>query len=525
MAVFILKMPGCAGLFGFAILEGMQYERCTSVLLYLRRLTFAELGSDAMNSWPIDALHMPTVYVSAGVMYLLVSAASWLMVKNQGGNAPTIWCVGGGVMGCGILLLGLRSFVPLWVTFVMGNSCVVLGNMLHVQALRNELGRPMWWLGMGAIFLVIMGPFQYMFGAKVDQSIRFMWTMQCLALLAIWTAWAGRQIALKEHNHSASWLAAGYALLGLLMSVRGILSWQGVLGVDVLTNSAESLSIVLGVLMAAIFGNVAVLGLYLERANQKNIAFAKEQERKNVLSTLGDRMADQYRRRSLEQMSSGLAHELGQPVTGILLDHNLVKRRLAKLAINDPDVEAYLDSLGKQALRARDVIESIRNFAKPGKTRFELLELQDVLNDVVRLKSYALREGRIRLEMRVCNQPLPVIGNRVLLSLVFLNAFRNAIQANDQSRPVKVRVSFHVQGMQLKVMIEDDGPGFSEQALNSVGKLTFTTKEDGMGIGLALCHRIAEQHNGHLLVHNQGELLGAVLELHLPLWSHSQENP
>lgn len=472
-----------------------------------------------MLNIPLEVFHIPTLYMTAGFLYILVSVAAWLMLKNQGAFAPTVWCVGGGVLGLGIILLGLRGMVMPWLSFMVGNSCLVIGNLLHVYSLRREINEPLSFRAMAFIYLLVMLPFLILLLVVQDDLLRFVWNMECLAALVGWTAWLGRVIAERENNKSAAWLAGVYLLLTVLMASRGLIALLGMAGADPVANNLASLWIIVGVVVSAVLGNVAVIGLYLERSSKRNLVLVKEQERQSFSVTLSEKVAEQYQRRSLDEMSSALAHELGQPVTGILIDNNMAQERIKELSIDDARLKGTLDSLDKHAQRARGIIGSIRNFSKVGDTHYEALDVRDILADVERLLAYAVREGKIRLEVRAPDRPIRVIGNRVLLSLVFLNACRNAMQANTLCRPAWVRVSFHERDGQICVLIEDDGPGFSSQALDHVGQAYFTTKDDGMGVGLALSRRIAEQHNGELQLHRTGTLGGAAVELYLPLWT------
>lgn len=473
-------------------------------------------------NYSFGAFHIPTVYVIAGFLYILVSIAAWLMLRNQGAFAPTIWCVGGGAIGVGIALLGMRGLVTPWLTFLISNSALVIGNLLHIYSLRKEIKRPLSVMTMAIIYVFSMIPFLYFLWVYQSPVLRFSWNTGCLAVLIGWTAWLGKAIADKESNKSATWLAGVYAFLMVLMGSRGLMGYFGIAGIDPLANNIGNLWLIVGVVISAVLGNVAIIGLYLERSNKRNVAFAKEQEQQSFSAKLSENMAEQYRRRSLDEMSSALAHELGQPITGILFDSNMVKMRIGNPSPQDPILLESVESLNKHALRARDILNSIRSFSKPAETRYEVMNLLDVVDDVVRLKSYAVREGKIHLNVQRPSQRMLVIGNRVLLSLVFLNAFRNSIEARTVSGPVQVQVSFHLDGQKLRVLIEDDGPGFSATSLENAGKAYFTTKDEGMGVGLSLCRRILEQHNGEMELHNRSDKRGAVVELHLPLWNETQ---
>ena len=269
--------------------------------------------------------------------------------------------------------------------------------------------------------------------------------------------------------------------------------------------------------VVAVLGNVAILGIYLERLGLRNLVLAREQERQALAAQLNQKIADSERERSLGEMSAALAHELGQPVTGILVDYSAVKSECERVLPGHPLLSESLESLKDHAMRARKIIDSIRRFYAPGQTTMAWVSLSAVVEDVMQLLSASVRERKVRFEVQGASQQLSVQGNAVLLSQVFLNLFRNAIQANVADRAVRVRVAFHPQGQQLQVLIDDDGPGLSEQGLAQIGQPFFSTKADGMGMGLVICRRIIEQHGGTFQMRPSEVLSGLQVEIRLPM--------
>lgn len=470
-----------------------------------------------MNAFLIADFSISTAFLTAGFLYMLVSVVAWLMLKNQGAGAPTIWCLGGMVMGVGVILIGARSAVSPWVSFILGNSLLVVGNLMHVLALGKEVKGPIRWFTFASIYLLTMLPSSYLHLVVQNPVWRFSWNLICMGVLTGWTAWLAWVIGRGEKSKSAYWLAAFYGLLTLELVSRSVTTGIEWSHSTILDNSFENLRLVVSVLMSGVLGNIMVVGLYLERASNKNIRFAVETERLSLNARLRAQITELFRERSMDEVSISLAHELGQPITGILMDINMVRSHCHQMGLADAQTEGLLKSLETHALRARGIIGTIRRFVKSDPVVLERIDVRAVLDDVMALFAPAVREGKIHFEVQ---SPLPqawVRGHALLLSLVFHNLFRNAMQAC-APQAVHVRVALAHDEDRLRVQIEDDGPGFTAEALRQAGEGGFTTKLDGMGIGLALCRRIVEQHNGTLSLANRSPGHGARITLAFPWW-------
>lgn len=240
-----------------------------------------------MNAFFATDFSIATAFLTAGFLYMLVSVVAWLMLRNQGAGAPTIWCMGGAAIGLGVIMVGARSAIPPWVSFIMGNSLIVVGNLMHVLALGKEVKGPMRWFTFVGIYLMTMLPSSYLHMVVQNPEWRFGWNLLCAGLLTGWTAWLAWVIGRNEQSKSAYWLAVFYGLLMLEMCSRGLMTWLGWSHSTILDKSFENLRLVISVLMSGVLGNIMVIGLYLERAGKQNIRFAVETERERLNSRLG----------------------------------------------------------------------------------------------------------------------------------------------------------------------------------------------------------------------------------------------
>ena len=162
----------------------------------------------------------------------------------------------------------------------------------------------------------------------------------------------------------------------------------------------------------------------------------------------------------------------------------------------------------------------MRDWVRATPPRSERVDMAQLAGDVWRLVHREGRELGVEFRLRApssAGQAAPVVlGDPVVLSQVLLNAYRNALQAMRPVRERRLEVDVRHDGPQVRVAIRDTGEGLAEAALRSAGEFFFTTKPDGMGVGLAISRAIAQQHGGGLTIGNAPDGPGAVVELRLP---------
>ena len=459
---------------------------------------------------------IPTAFLLAGFLFILMPVSAWMILRDQGTAAPIYWCAGGTVLGISLMLLGLRGHVPDWASYMLGNVMLFAGQLLHIHALRKECHRPLKWSSsLGILFLLSF--LYWLFWAYMQSAYwRFSLAVTANAGFLIWTAWLARKVALFEPNKSAKWLAGIYAMAGLLIGVRAMRVLGGVSQTDAIAVGFDSAVTTISVILIAVIGNVAMIGVYLERAYRRNIQLVLEKQQLQVSAELANQIAHLDRQRSLGEMSVALAHELGQPITGIMLDCAAIQGQWRAKGYTDQDMEAVMHSLCGHANRADKIIQGVRRFIQSGDVQPEPVNLMTVIQDVKGLLSFSVEKKRAEFDFQSSDPSPMVMADAVQLSQIFLNVFRNAIQAESEDKPALIAVSITRERDTYCIRIEDDGPGLLPEQLALVGTPYFTTKIDGLGIGLAISRRIAEQHGGKLSFAASPRLRGLMVELQWP---------
>ena len=217
---------------------------------------------------------------------------------------------------------------------------------------------------------------------------------------------------------------------------------------------------------------------------------------------------------ALGELSGTLAHELNQPLAAILANARAAQRILST---NTPDIAELRDILEDIALddrRAGEVISRLRGLLKKGDLQVRPLKLEDIVREVLALLHGELIERRVSVDTRLSPDLPPVLGDRVQLQQVLLNLMMNACDAMaDQpagTREIIIATSLTPDG-QVQLSVSDRGMGVPPARLEQIFDPFVTTKEHGLGLGLAICHSIVRAHGGRLWAFNNQDRGASVL--------------
>jgi signal transduction histidine kinase len=203
------------------------------------------------------------------------------------------------------------------------------------------------------------------------------------------------------------------------------------------------------------------------------------------------------RRASAEQRSAALAHEVNQPLAGIVTRAHAALRWLR---MEKPDLEkaqTALESIVAASHRASDIIANVRAMFKKEPSERMPTDLNRIILTVLSIVRVELQQHSVDLQTQL-NEHLPtVLGDKVQLQQVVLNLVMNAVEAMQsvQNRVLKIQTDQANPGT-VRVSIEDTGTGIDPSNLDRIFKPYFTTKANGMGMGLVICRSIIENHDG-----------------------------
>lgn len=232
---------------------------------------------------------------------------------------------------------------------------------------------------------------------------------------------------------------------------------------------------------------------------------------------LRDQLARVTRVTMMGELAAAIAHEINQPLCAIVSNAQAAQRFLTGSVPDPAEVSEILLDIVKDGQRASEVLGRIRTLLQKGQPARVHFDLNDAIREVVALMRHQLLRKSIELFFDLAITLPPVLGDRVQLQQVILNLMVNAVDALDQTeagaRELLLRSARGDDGTTL-VSVCDSGPGIAAEHLAQIFDALFTTKPDGMGIGLAISRSIIEAHGGRIWADPAAE--GAAFHFSLP---------
>ncbi len=227
---------------------------------------------------------------------------------------------------------------------------------------------------------------------------------------------------------------------------------------------------------------------------------------------------------AMGEMASSLAHELNQPLTAINNYCSGMIARLRNHSMPADELQPALEKTARQAQRAAAVIRRVRDFVKKNEPHRVACRVQDIVQNTLELAEIEMRRRNVRLFTHIAPGIPALHADPILIEQVLLNLLRNAAEAVDKAGRNGVLRSVELdilqQDGQVHFIVRDNGTGVSEEVMGHLFEAFYTTKSEGLGIGLNICRSIVEFHEGRLWAENQynGEVLcGSVFRFTLPL--------
>jgi PAS domain S-box-containing protein len=290
---------------------------------------------------------------------------------------------------------------------------------------------------------------------------------------------------------------------------------------------------------------VLIGGVVFEGSGNEGVAFVldlseqkrAEGERKTAeeaLQRMQAELAHITRVTTLGELTASLAHEISQPLAAILTNANAGMRWLTGDSPNLVEVHEAVRRIARDGKRAGDVIARVRALFKKAPAAKEPTEINEIIQEVLAVTQHEVQRNRVSLRTELGNDLPIIMGDKVQLQQVILNLLVNAIEAVSGSAegPRDLRISSRTAAgispdntgkavaeldrAQLLVAVEDSGPGLDPNSLGRLFDAFYTTKPQGLGMGLAISRSIIEAHGGRLWAMNALPR-GAVFQFTLPI--------
>lgn len=238
---------------------------------------------------------------------------------------------------------------------------------------------------------------------------------------------------------------------------------------------------------------------------------------------------------TMGEMASSVAHELNQPLSAITNYCSGMLARLKTQQLSEEDLHRALEKTSHQAQRAGQIIQRIRSFVKRSEPNRSLSSIDAIVSEAIELADIEMRKFNVRLNHYIAARLPQIMVDPILIEQVLVNLLRNAAEAvNAAERPpteryVELRViPKETDGKKgVEFSVSDTGKGMTPEVEQKLYEAFFSTKTNGMGIGLSLCRSIIESHTGRLVAQNiynaNAEIKGCNFSFWLPI--ENAQNP
>lgn len=239
---------------------------------------------------------------------------------------------------------------------------------------------------------------------------------------------------------------------------------------------------------------------------------------------------------TMGEMASSVAHELNQPLTAISNYCNGMISRLKEQRISEEDMLAALEKTARQAQRAGQIIQRIRAFVKRSEPNPTPSDVAQMVSNAIELADIELRRQQVRLSPYVAARLPSLMVDPILIEQVLINLLKNAGEAIAQAgrppgeRYIELRVGPRRLDDQevVEFSVRDSGNGVPAELIERIYEAFYSTKSEGMGIGLKLCRSIVESHHGRMQVqniYNGDEVVGCCFSFWIPVQSRLVPDP
>jgi len=256
-----------------------------------------------------------------------------------------------------------------------------------------------------------------------------------------------------------------------------------------------------------------------ERTAELRQANESLRERGEALQEVQTELAHVTRVMTLGELTASIAHEVNQPLAAIVTNGNACLRWLGGASPNLTEARQAVDRIIKDSYRASAVISRVRTLVKKAPARTDVVDLNDVILEVLALAESEARRNHVLLKQQLASDLPFVHGDRVQLQQVILNLIINGLESiaksNSGSRELSIS-STKDEANNVVVAVRDSGDGLDPANLERVFDAFFTTKADGMGMGLAISRTIIESHGGRLWATTNAPK-GAVFQFTIPV--------
>jgi PAS domain S-box-containing protein len=233
----------------------------------------------------------------------------------------------------------------------------------------------------------------------------------------------------------------------------------------------------------------------------------------------GQQLAHVFRLSTMEEMASGMAHEISQPLAAIVNYTRGCVRHLQTNQYDQDQIKNVMEKAVSQAERAGEIVQRLKNFFCKGQLLKTPCKMNNVVRETISLIKNELTTSKTKIDLSFDKNIPFIFIDKIQIQQVLLNLIQNAIEAMQETHPKERRINIQTKSTPaetLEITLNDTGPGFSKEIVNKAFTPFFTTKAHGRGMGLAICRSIIEAHGGQFTI-NPGTHSHSWIRFTLPI--------
>jgi C4-dicarboxylate-specific signal transduction histidine kinase len=215
------------------------------------------------------------------------------------------------------------------------------------------------------------------------------------------------------------------------------------------------------------------------------------------------------------ELAAAFAHELNQPLAAIKVNARAGSNFLGRPEPDAAETLSALEDIDADAERAQEIIARLRRMMRKGRIKREELDLDDAARSAASFLEHEFQRSGVALHMRLAGNLPPVEGDHIQLQQVILNLLQNALAVTVDQPEAAVVVATRVEEGKVLLDVSDNGPPVSDELINDLFEPFFTTRKDGLGMGLPICRTIIEAHGGRIAA-SRNESTGLTFRIELP---------
>jgi signal transduction histidine kinase len=446
-------------------------------------------------------LHSQTLLILAASFFVVLPVLMWWATAGQRSSAVAWWCAGSLLVGLGIVLMGARPWIMHWLSYHTANTFLMVGMLLWVQSLRvmDSRGWPLAWLGIALLLMAFFYTALYSFASSHVRGMSVRWVLGGVALYTAWQAW---RLGQRLHSHNAIAISVCYLLLGMGL-------WMQLLQISVhkdpnpFSTYWDASVIALLALATSAVGHFCFTGMVIDTSTQAQLQAVRARTAAQESARLATQLRLLDRQDRMRWVSASMTHELNEPLATALMQAQSAQYALRSGQADKTVMAQTLEQVTLAMRQASGILDRIRSSARAhGVMRLERLDLREVLQATMDLMKTEWDQRGIQVDLALPEEPLWCDGDEVALSQVLVNLLRNATQAMQAGPERQLHVQAQVSPHEVMVIVRDHGPGLPAAVLAALSEPGTSTREQLLGMGLALSRAIALQHHGRLALRN-----------------------